>query len=163
MVGNSHHVLSCQPWLHRSECTCPTTTRWQSLKSCLCCTRQPEENDEPAADDLDCHKSHLTQSCCYPFNDGARGIQFSSGNPANLWILHLQHSCGHPSEELPSMSLLQKATSPVPFHSLPHWCRSSWQQSIKLCPHISLAVCTHKFPVTMGINFVSMQPPKGLF
>ena len=40
------------------ECTCLTATRWQSLKSCLCCTGQPEENDEPAADYLDCHKSH---------------------------------------------------------------------------------------------------------
>ena len=105
----SHHVLSCQPWLHQLECTCSTATRWQSLESCLCCTRQPEENDEPAADDLDCHKSHLAQSCCYPFNDGARCIQFSSGNRANLQILHLQHSCGHPSMELPSMSSLRKA------------------------------------------------------
>ena len=73
VIDKSHHVLSCQPWLHKLECTCPTSTRWQS---CLCCTRQTEENDEPAADELDCHKSHFAQSCCYPFNDGAIGIQF---------------------------------------------------------------------------------------
>jgi len=103
VIGKSHHVSSCQPWLHQVECTCLTATRWQSLKCYLSCTRRPEENDEPAADDLDCHKSHLAQSCCSPFNDGARGIQFSSGNRANLQILHLQHSRGHPSMELSSL------------------------------------------------------------
>ena len=145
LVGKSHHALSCQPWLHQLKCTYLTATRWQSLKSCLCCTRQPEENDEPAAGDLDCHKSHrsiLAQSCCQCWSKRHSVQQWQPSQLADTSSTTLMW---------PSINGTPITEFTTEGYSLPHWCSSSWQWSIKLCPDISLAASAHNLPVTMDI------------
>ena len=86
----------------------------------------PEESDQPAADDVDPYKSHLSQSLVpvATWSKRLSAIQFGSGSPANLHVLDLQHTCGHLLEELPSMSSLLLLHLP---HCLPHWC--SWRKN----------------------------------